>query len=120
MNPPIPHATLFAVNPLPRWSSYIVEYLTKGHTNPNKPKHRKLLIEAEAQNYTLIDGQLYKRGKDGNLRLCVSESQYLEILHHAHAGVAGGHFSGPTTAKSILWSGLWWPTLHMVALEYVK
>ena len=48
------------------------------------------------------------------------ENQYLEILHHAHAGVAGGHFSGLLTAKAILWSGLWWPTLQMDALEFVK
>ena len=71
-------------------------------------------------SYTLIKDQLYHRGKDGNLRLCVPESQYLEILYHAHAGISGGHFSGPITAKLILWSGLWWPTLHMDALEFVK
>ena len=44
----------------------------------------------------------------------------LTILTHAHAGVGGGHFSGETTAKLIKWSGLWWPTLHMDAEEYVK
>ena len=117
---PVPYATLYSITPLPRWSSYIVEYLKKGHTDPDKPKHRKMLIEVEAQNYTMIEDQLYQRGKDGNLRLCVLETQYLEILHHAHAGIAGGHFFGPTTAKIILWSGLWWPTLHMDAQEYAK
>ena len=48
------------------------------------------------------------------------ESQYLEILHHAHAGIARGHFCGPLTAKAIIWSGLWRPTLQMDALEFVK
>ena len=67
----------------------------------------------------MISDQLYRRGKDGNLRLCVPESQYLEILHHTHARVAGGHFFGFLTAKAILWSGLWWPTLHMDAETYV-
>ena len=48
------------------------------------------------------------------------ESQYLDVLHHAHVGIARGHFSGKITARTILWSGLWWPTLHQDALEYVK
>ena len=53
------------------------------------------------------------------LRLCVLEEKYLQVLEHAHAGIAGGHFSAETTAKTILWSGLWWPTLHMDAQVYV-
>ena len=118
--PSVLYATLFTVMENPRWASYIAEYLTKGQTDPKKPKHRRMQIEVEARDYTMIKGQLYKRGKDGSLRLCVPETKYIEILHHAHAGIGGGHFSGPTTAKTILWSGLWWPTLHMDALEYVK
>ena len=74
----------------------------------------------EAADYTLIGGQLFKRGKDGNLRTCVPEMDYLFVLTHAHSGVAGGHFSGETTAKIILWSGLWWPIVFADANEYVK
>ena len=59
-------------------------------------------------------------GKDGNLRMCVNEADYLSILTHAHAGVGGGHFSRETIAKLIKWSSLWWPTLHVDAKEYVK
>ena len=74
---------------------------------------------AEAANYELLNGQLYKRRKDKTLRLCVPEEKYLQVLEHAHAGIAGGHFSAETTAKTILWSGLWWPTLNMDAQVYV-
>ena len=44
----------------------------------------------------------------------------LSILTHAHSGLAGGHFSGETTARIILWSGLWWPTLFGDAIAFVK
>ena len=44
----------------------------------------KQLIKIEASSYALIEDQLYHRGINGNLRLCILESQYLEILHHAH------------------------------------
>ena len=74
----------------------------------------------EAANYTLIGDQLYHRGNDGNLRLCILEEKYLELLHHAHAGMLGGDFFGDTTAKNTLWSGLWWPTMFSDAAEFVK
>lgn len=102
---PIIYATLYSITPAPKWSSYIVEYLKNVHIDPFKPTHRRRLIENEAAKYVLIKDQLYHRGKYGNLRLCVPESQYLEILHHAHAGISGGHFSSPTTAKTISWFG---------------
>ena len=58
--PPVPHDTLYTVMGTPSWASYIVEYLTNGHTDPDKPKHRKMQIEVEARDYTLIKGQIYK------------------------------------------------------------
>ena len=39
---------------------------------------------------------------------------------HAHVGIGGGNFSRDTTARLILWFGLWWPTLFGDADEYVK
>ena len=118
--PPVPHATLYAIMRTQDWASYIVEYLTKGHIDPDKPKHRKMQIEIEARDYTLIKGQLYKMGKDGNLQLCIPKEKRHEILTHTHAGIGGGHVLGPTTAKTILWSGLWWPTLFLNGNEHVR
>ena len=117
---PVPYTTLYSISHRPHWSSYIVKYLQKGHTEPDLPRHRKKTIEVEVANYTLISEQLYKRSRDNNLRLCVNERKYLDVLHQAHSGVAGGHFFGETTAEKILWSGLWWPTLFSDALEFVK
>ena len=69
----------------------------------------------EATDYELIRDQLYKRGKDQVLRLCVPKEKYMDILKHAHAGIAGGQFSAETTAKIVMWSGLLWPTLNLDA-----
>lgn len=117
---PTPYATLYSITPKLEWFAYIEDYLRHGHKDPSKPQHRKRLIEIEAAKYALIEDQLYHTEKDGNLCLCVPKSQYLEFLHHAHAGILGGHFSGPNTAKNILWTGLWWPTLQQDALEFGK
>ena len=83
-------------------------------------KHRRRSLEVDAKEYALIGNQLYKRGKDDQLRLCICENEYLPILQQAHASSATGHFSGSTTARNILWSCLWWPTLFHDAKEFVK
>ncbi|MCO5567507.1 hypothetical protein L7F22_021201 [Adiantum nelumboides] len=68
----------------------------------------------------LIKDNLYKRGKDGQLRMCATEEKYILILQQAHSGQTGGHFSTEKMAKSILYAGIWWPTLFMDAKEFVK
>ena len=59
----------------------------------NIPLHRQKQFLAEAKDYTMIGDQLYKKGVDGQLRLCVGEKEYIPILHQAHSGVGSGHFS---------------------------
>ncbi|MCO5580816.1 hypothetical protein L7F22_034688 [Adiantum nelumboides] len=52
--------------------------------------------------------------------MCATEEEYIPILQQAHSGQAGGHFSAEKMAKSILYAGIWWPTLFMDAEEFVK
>ena len=81
---------------------------------------RKRAVEVEACSYTLIGNQLYHHGKDHHLRLCVTKAEYIPILEQSHAGLVGGHFSSTITARAIMTSGLWWPTLFQDAEEFVK
>ena len=83
-------------------------------------KVRSKAIELESKDYELIANQLYKRGKDKQLRLCVTEAEYVRVLEQAHSGLSRGHFSADTTAKAIMMAGLWWSTLFSDAAEFVK
>ena len=90
--PPHPHATLFQVSIAPKWSQYIVEYLEQ-HILPKRVSRvQQKAIELEFKEYELIGNQLYKRGKDKQLRLCVMEAEYVKVLEQAHAGLSGGDF----------------------------
>ena len=71
-------------------------------------------------DFTIIGTQLYKQGKDHQLRLCANEKEYFPILAQAHSSIAGGHFSVDTMAKAILMSRIWWPTLFQDANAYVQ
>ena len=104
----------------PKWSSYILDYLKDRTLPKNFGKARRKAIELESKDYEIIADQLYKRGKDQQLRLCVTEIEYVRVLEQAHAGLTGGHFSADNTAKAIMLAGLWWPTLFKDAEEYVK
>ncbi|MCO5614527.1 hypothetical protein L7F22_068810 [Adiantum nelumboides] len=77
-------------------------------------------ITKEAKDYVLIEDNLYRRGKDSQLQMCATEEEYVPILQQAHLGQEGGHFSAEKMAKSILYAGVWWPTLFMDAEEFVK
>ncbi|MCO5596584.1 hypothetical protein L7F22_050649 [Adiantum nelumboides] len=77
-------------------------------------------ITKEAEDYALIKDNLYRKGKDGQLQMCATKEEYVLILQQAHSGQAGGHFSAEKMAKSILYVGIWWPTLFMDAEEFVK
>lgn len=41
------------------------------------------------------------------------------VLKEAHDGLAGGHMGPDATARKVLLAGLWWPTLHTDAQEWV-
>ena len=72
--PPRPHATLFQVAVAPKWSKYIVDYL-EHHRLPEKVnKVRSKAIELDSKDYELIANQLYKRGKDKQLKVVCHRS----------------------------------------------
>ncbi|MCO5610490.1 hypothetical protein L7F22_064729 [Adiantum nelumboides] len=83
-------------------------------------KSKVKMITKDAENYILIEDNLYKRGKDDQLRMCTTEEENGPILEQAHSGQVGGHFFADKTTKAILVAGIWWPTLFMDAEEFVK
>ena len=81
-------------------------------------KARRLIRNAAP--YQLIASQLDKQGKDGVMRKCIREDEFILILDEAHSRIVGGHFTTETTAWKVLQAGLWWPTLFSDAVEFVK
>jgi hypothetical protein len=57
---------------------------------------------------------------DGILRRCVLEHGKSMILEEVHNGIAGGNYVGRETAKNILCTWIWWPTLQKYVKEYYK
>ncbi|XP_047268117.1 uncharacterized protein LOC124898523 [Capsicum annuum] len=53
-------------------------------------------------------------------RWCVLEVDMLSILEESHASPVGGHHAGDRTARKVLQSVYYWPSLFKDAYEFVK
>ena len=54
------------------------------------------------------------------IRRCVPKIEQGGIMEKCHASPYGGHFAGDKTAKKILQSGFYWPTIFKDCFEWVK
>ena len=116
---PLPYATLFQMQLNPNWGKHIV-YLQKRKFFESMNKRPKKVIEIEANEFAIIGDQLYKRGKDQQLRLCPNEKESLPMLEQAYASLARVLFLAKTLAKAKKMSRIWRPTLFHDTHEYVK
>ena len=69
------------------WRTKFKEFLE----NPNKRvPHR---TKAQAQNFVLLEGDIYKKGFEGSLLKCLSFLDNMEVMKQVHEGVYGAHQS---------------------------
>ena len=67
------------------WRTEFKEYLK----NPNKKVPH--IMKAQAQNFVLLEGKLYRKGFDGLLLKCLSFLDNMEVMKQVHEGVCGAH-----------------------------
>ena len=91
----------------PKWAETLIEYLTTRIILGKMSKKQQRYLEKYAEEFSIISNQVYHRGKDGNLIICVIESEYILVLTHAHSYAFRGHFFADVTTKAIMRVGLW-------------
>ncbi|XP_025636203.1 uncharacterized protein [Arachis hypogaea] len=100
------------------WTHPILQYLLEG-TLPPDPKEGKR-IKREAANYTIVTGQLYKRGFSQPLLKCVEPRDTEYILREIHEGCCGHHVGRKTLAQKVIRAGYFWPTIIRDSIKIVK
>ncbi|XP_025670187.1 uncharacterized protein [Arachis hypogaea] len=106
-----------APNP-PSWLDPISRYLEHAETPPNQKEAE--FIKREAPKYTIIQGQLYKRGLHQPLLKCLCPDQTDYVLREVHEGCCGHHIGERSLARKIIRAGYYWPTMMSDAQEFVK
>jgi hypothetical protein len=62
-----------------------------------------------AKRYTLVVGDLYRRGANGILMQCISQEEGNELLVKIHGGECGNHVSSHTLVGKAFWYGFYGP-----------
>ncbi|XP_071939268.1 uncharacterized protein [Coffea arabica] len=106
-----PDEHLFSANLTLPWYADIVNFLVTDKFPAGWPKAKRNKLRSDAKSYIWDDAYLWKRGADQIIRRCVSENEFQSILAYCHSFACGGHFGPKRTARKVLESGFYWPTL---------
>ncbi|XP_004295240.1 PREDICTED: uncharacterized protein LOC101311949 [Fragaria vesca subsp. vesca] len=97
------------------WRLPFIAYLQ----NPNDAAHAKQ-IRFLALNFVLRNGELRRRGEDGNDFRCVYRNEAKRIMREVHCGVCGSHQAGPKMRWLIRRHGYYWPTILKDCIALAK
>nr|GEY88094.1 reverse transcriptase domain-containing protein [Tanacetum cinerariifolium] len=90
-------------------------FVVKGMSTQQKRKFFK-----GVKYYFRDDPFLFKICVDQVIRRCVSGPEAIEILKACYYGHTGGHHGPNYTAKKVIDSGFYWPTIYRDAQDLVK
>ncbi|KAL5828018.1 hypothetical protein ACOSQ3_019849 [Xanthoceras sorbifolium] len=97
------------------WITPIRAYLEQGILPEDKNEAKRLRYRAA--RYTMMNGEMYRRGFYRTLQRCVDPQESARILQAIHGGVCGNHAGGNSLAHKALRQGFYWPTMFQDAKE---
>lgn len=108
---------IFGRNPLLGWKKEILEYLKHEILLADKSKARKFRMQAA--RYTLVIGELYRRGFSSPLLKCLDRDQ-ANYICELHEGVCSLYSKERTMTNRVLRADYYWSTLRTNYLNFVK
>jgi hypothetical protein len=102
------HCTQNSVSP---WYDDIKFCLEHGSAPHHLDPTKRRALRLKYASFHLVNGILFCQNFDGVLMRCLEKDEAEKVLLELHAGEAGGHFGGDTTAHKVLRAGYYWPTL---------
>ncbi|CAM8993679.1 unnamed protein product [Rhodiola kirilowii] len=112
-----PDEHLYAVSTKVPWYAPIVNFLVGGTFPPSFTKSQCMKLRHDARFYLWDDPYVWKIGVDQILRRCIPDNEIESVLGFCHEFACGGHFGPRRTARKILDSGFFWPSLFRDAYE---
>ncbi|XP_004292069.1 PREDICTED: uncharacterized protein LOC101313385 [Fragaria vesca subsp. vesca] len=97
------------------WRLPFIAYLQ----NPNDAAHSRQ-IRFLTLNFVLRNGELRRRGEDGNDFRCVYGNKAKRIMREVHCGVCGSHQAGPKMRWLIRRHGYYWLTILKDCIAFAK
>lgn len=91
-------AQLFAVHIIDNYFEDIIDFFTTGMALDGYTSQQMKELVVCLVDFSVIEGHLYKIGKNKILRQYVPDFERNCILVEGHGGVVGGHYAGKVTA----------------------
>ncbi|KAJ9567664.1 hypothetical protein OSB04_003630 [Centaurea solstitialis] len=106
-------------DPIP-WYADFANYLATGVLVKGMTYQQKGKFFSDLKYYFWSKPYLFRIGPDRIHRRCVSGPAAWDILTNCHKGPTGGHFGANLTARKVLESGFYWPTIFKDAHTLIK
>nr|KYP55059.1 Gypsy retrotransposon integrase-like protein 1 [Cajanus cajan] len=100
------------------WMTEILNFIVNG-TEPAEPSEAKR-IRTQAAQYSVVAGELYRRGFSTPLLKCIDHQQANYVIGEIHEGICGSQFGRRTLATKVLRASYFWPTLKTDCAQFVK
>jgi hypothetical protein len=91
------------------WRAPITLFL-QGYYHPSNVNEAKRL-KHQSRDFTIIKGQLYKKGASQPMLKCITETEGVQILREVHSGTCGSHSRPRALAAKVIRQGLYWPAI---------
>jgi hypothetical protein len=95
------------------WRAPITLFL-QGYYHPTDINEAKRL-KHQSRDFTLIAGQLYKKGVSQPMLKCVTETEGIQILREVHSGTCGSHAWPRALDAKVIRQGFYWPAMICAA-----
>jgi hypothetical protein len=95
------------------WQAPITLFL-QGYYHPGDVNEAKCL-KHRSLDFTLIEGQLYKKRISQPMLKCVTETEGPQILREVHSGTCGSHSGPRALAAKVIRQGFYWPAIIYAA-----
>ena len=103
---------------VPDWMNDIIQYKENGEL-PTKPILAKKL-KLKSLKFCMVDGELYKKAKNGPLLKCVTPFEADYILKKVHEKCCGHHIGARALAHKAIRIGYYWSTATKDARNRVQ
>jgi hypothetical protein len=91
------------------WRAPITLYL-QGHYHPSDINEVKCL-KHRSWDFTLLGGQLYKKGISQPMLKCMTKTEGIQILREVHNGTCTSHSRPRALAAKVIRQGFYWPAI---------
>ncbi|KAJ9544345.1 hypothetical protein OSB04_024052 [Centaurea solstitialis] len=102
------------------WYADFANYLAAGVLVKGMTHQQKGKFFSDLKHYFWFKPYLFRIGPDRMPCRCVSGLVACDILESCHKGPTGGHFGANLTARKVLESGFYWPTIYKDAYALIK